>query len=189
MRLVIDTSVFVNPESQRFFGTDAEQAVKGFLDICRKSSLELFMPVSIFRELSNFVQSEVLIRFRRQSVVRAPDLYNIQVPAVILHSFIGDLRKRVNQGLRVAEKAMERSNIPADNLRWLREHYRTALRTGIIDSVEDLEVVLLAKEVTASVLSVDQGINSMAESLGIEVFSASEFADRFADDAGRETNA
>ncbi|HPJ42821.1 MAG TPA: PIN domain-containing protein, partial [Spirochaetota bacterium] len=57
--------------------------------------------------------------------------------------------------------------------------YRAAMRSGIIDSVEDLDVVLLAKEIGGTILSADEGILNMADSLGIEVFSSKDFIIKF----------
>jgi hypothetical protein len=88
--------------------------------------------------------------------------------------FVRELRQRVNKGLHIAERAIQSENLP-ENVRWVRQHYREALRTGIVDSVEDLEVVLLAKEVGGVILTADQGIANMAGELGIEVFMAEEF--------------
>lgn len=177
-RLVLDTSLFVNPDTQRQFGANTEEAVNQFLEIARGKNIELYMPVSIFRELSHFTSQEALISFRQDAVVRAPDIYNIQVPAAIFHIFIRDLRDRINKGLRIAEDAIRREPT-ADNLRKIRQQYREALRTGMVDSVEDLDVVLLAKEIGGSILSADEGIAKMAETLGIEVLSATYFIHRY----------
>lgn len=179
---VLDTSLFVNPDTQREFAPDREQAVRRFLRIAAHYGLQLFMPSSIFRELSHFADSESLKAFRRQCTVRGPDIYSIQVPAAILHSFVGDLRNRVNKGLRIAEEAI-RSEYTETNIKKVRQQYRSALRGGIVDSVEDLDVVLMAKEIGGGILSADNGIMSMAETLGIEVFTAQEFLARFGDPA------
>ena len=115
-----------------------------------------------------------MISIRKVSVIRGPDLLSMQFPAVIFHTFISDIRERINKGLRIAEEAIESSKT-ADNIRRIRNEYRSAMRGGIIDSVEDLDVVLLAKEIGGAVLSADEGIAKMADSLGIEVFSAKDF--------------
>jgi len=176
---VLDTSLFVNPETQKHFGKSTEQAVDNFLDMTQNNRLKIFMPVSVFRELAHFADKKVLARFRKEAVVKAPDLHNLRIPAAIMHTFIRDLRHRINQGLRIAEKAIHSENIP-DNIRKVRQKYREAMRCGIVDSVEDLDVVLLAKEAEAAILSADQGIVNMAEELGLEVFTAADFCNRFA---------
>jgi RNA ligase partner protein len=178
-RLVLDTSLFVNPDAQRYFGQNVEETVQRFLEIARTAGVQLLMPVSIFRELSHFASTEVLDTFRREAEVRGPDIYNLQVPAAIFHSFIRDLRDRVNRGLRVAEKAIQSKSDP-ENIRWLRAQYREALRTGMVDSVEDLDAILLAKEVRGIILSEDRGIWNMAEELGIEILTAKDFVSRYA---------
>jgi hypothetical protein len=173
-RLVLDTSLFVNPETQVQFGKNVGEAVQRLLKIARGKNIELYMPISIFRELSHFASPEALISFRQEAIVRAPDLYNLQVPAAIFHIFIRELRERINKGLRIAEEAVHREPT-ADNVRRLRQQYREALRSGMVDSVEDLDVVLLAKEIGGAILSADEGIAKMAEALGIEVISATYF--------------
>lgn len=181
-RVVVDTSVFVNPETMELFGDSVGSAVEGFLNICRRFLLEIYMPLSIFRELSTFAPPDIIKTLRTRAVVRAPDLYSMQVPAVTFHTFVKELRQRVNKGLHIAEKAIKSDDVP-ENIRWVRQHYREALRSGIVDSVEDLEVVLLAREVGGVILTADQGIANMADSFGIEVFTAEEFLDYCHDNA------
>ena len=174
MRLVLDTSAFVNPDTQQLLGSDADEALAQFFLLARKNDVELYMPASVFRELSHFVRPDTAIEIRREVIVRGPDLYRLQIPAAVLHVFVGDLRERINKGLRIAERAILIENT-ADNVRRIRNQYREALRSGIVDSVEDLDVALLAMEVRAAVLCADQGIASFAEALGLEVFPDAEF--------------
>lgn len=178
MRLVIDTSIFVNPVTRNEFGTDIALAIERFISIIKANGIELFIPSSIYRELSNFASETSMISLRRVAVIRGPDLLSMQVPAAILHSFIGDIRERINRGLRIAEGAIHSSKTP-ESIRRIRNEYRGAMRSGIVDSVEDLDVVLLAREIGGTVLSADEGIFKMADSLGIEVFSAVDFINKF----------
>lgn len=179
-RLVLDTSLFSNPETQQYFGDDIEDAITRFIGLANKNGIELYMPISIFRELSNFTTEEIMSTFRKNASVRAPRLHDIKVPAAIFHSFVNDLRDRVNRGLRIAEEAIRSEENP-DNIRWVRRKYRDALRTGIVDSVEDLDVVLLAEEVSGAILSADKGIESMGEELGIEFFTAEDIVNIYGD--------
>jgi len=178
MRIVIDTSIFSNPVTRNEFGEETSSAIENFIDIALKSGLEIFIPSSIFKELSNFASEESMISIRKVSIIRGPDMLSMQFPAVIFKTFISDIRERIDKGLRIAEKAIEVSKT-ADNVRRMRNEYRSAMRSGIIDSVEDLDVVLLAKEIGGAVLSADEGIANMADSLGIEVFSAKDFKIKF----------
>ncbi len=173
-KIVLDTSLLVNPEAYVYFAQDISAAVKEFASLTQLHGFEIYIPMAVFKELSNFIPEKELGILRSQAIVRNPDLYNLQVPAAIFHTFVHKLRQRVNKGLHIAEKAIQRDNVP-ENVRWVRQHYREALRSGIVDSTEDLEVVLLAKEVQAIVLTEDQGIASMAGELGLEVFNAQDF--------------
>jgi len=58
----------------------------------------------------------------------------------------------------------------------LREKYRMALREGILDSKEDLDVLLLAKELNATVVSADEGIRKWAERIGLKYVEANKFS-------------
>ena len=49
----------------------------------------------------------------------------------------------------------------------MRKSYREALREGIIDSKEDVDLILLAKELDALLVTVDHGAIAWAEKLGI----------------------
>lgn len=184
-RFVLDTSLFVNPDARRKFGESVDHAVNRLLKITRERNFEIYMPVSVFRELSNFASSEALISFRRDAVVRSPDLYSLQIPAAVFHSFIREMRDRINKGLRIAEDAIYRKPTP-ENLRRLRQEYREALRGGMVDSTEDLDVILLAKEIGGTIISADEGIAKMAEALGIEVCSASYFISMYGEEEGTE---
>ncbi len=172
--VVVDTSVFVNPDTQHLLATNVDEAIVRFVDLARRRDIQVYIPVSIFNELRHFSSQEATDTLRAYATVRAPDLFNIQIPAAVLHFFIRDVRQRIDRGLRVAEQAARAENSAAI-VRRLRERYREALRSGIVDSVEDLDVVLLAKEVKGAVLSADTGIRKLAETLGIEVLSMRDF--------------
>jgi len=49
------------------------------------------------------------------------------------------------------------------------------MRAGILDSKEDFELVLLAKELEAAVVSSDEGVIKFAQKIGVETFDAERF--------------
>ncbi len=172
--IVVDTSIFVNPDSRRYLGDTVDEAIFAFLHLVREHGLRVYLPVSIFNELRHFATNEAIDALRAHVIVRAPDLFGLQIPAAVLHFFIRDVRQRIDRGLRVAEQAA-RAESSDETVRRLREKYREALRSGIVDSVEDLDVILLAKELHGAILSADMGIQNMAETLGIEVLNMRDF--------------
>ena len=89
------------------------------------------------------------------------------------------MRERVNKGLRIAEKAVRGAEKrKADEIiQDLRRKYREALREGIIDSKEDVDLLLLAMELDALLITADQGLIRWAEKLGIQWLFPEKFKD------------
>lgn len=173
-KFVIDTSLFVNPQVGRFFGASPKKAVANFVKtVSRKKDFEFYMPSSVFNELRNFVQGGVE---KLETVVkrRSPNIYAIYLPAAVFYDFVDDVRGRINKGLRLAEE-FARDNKPdnAEKLRKLREKYKEAMRTGIVDSKEDFELVLLAKELEATLVSADEGVLDFGNKIGCEILHGS----------------
>lgn len=180
-RVVLDTSLFVNPEVRGDFGDTPTEAVEGFLFLALQIPiLEFYMPSSIFKELLNFIELDKipgdLLTVLRQ---KSPRKYELSCPAFLLYELIEEIRERVNKGLRIAEKAI-RSVQKVDEkevIQNLRRNYRDALREGIIDSGEDVDLILLAKELNALLVTADNGVIKWAEKLGIRWLLPNKFKD------------
>jgi RNA ligase partner protein len=170
--MVIDTSVFTNPEIRGAFGPTPTAALRAFLDLARKlRQVEFYMPPSIWAELGNFLDPAGVPADAELVIQRKPpNKYELTVPAFLLYELIDDVRRRVDKGLRLAEEAV-RGGRPGsaeeERIAGLRKKYREALREGIIDSTEDVELILLAKELGAIVVSADRGVVTWAEKLGL----------------------
>ena len=170
-RVVLDTSLFVNPEVRNDFGGSPTEAIKEFLLLAEQvPSLEFYMPSSIFRELLNFVDKRK-IPGRLLAVLhqKSPSKHEMTCPAIFLYELIEDIRDRINKGLRIAEKAVRGAGETDQRqlIQNMRKSYREALREGIIDSKEDVDLILLAKELDALLVTVDHGAITWAEKLGI----------------------
>ncbi len=176
-RFVIDTSLFTNPNARKGFGDSTIEAVKNFLKIASKTShLKFYMPVSIKKELKTFLNDEEIPFLEAIVTVKSPALYELQVPAAVVYKLIDEIRDRINKGLRVTEKILRSEKEDLSNkIHYLRQRYREALRDGVIDSKEDFDVLMLAKEVDAIVVTADKGLMKMAEWLGIAFFEAERF--------------
>jgi len=170
--VVLDTSLFVNPEVRESFGRTPTEALETFLSLASQiPNLEFYMPPSIFEELLNFIEPEkisgdLLITLQQ----KPPKKYELVVPSFLLYELIEDIRERINKGLRVAEKAVRGVAKTGEEeiIKDLRRKYREALREGIIDSKEDVDLILLARELDALLVTADQGIIKWAEKLGIK---------------------
>ncbi|MDI6889334.1 MAG: RNA ligase partner protein [Thermodesulfovibrionales bacterium] len=180
-RVVLDTSLFVNPDVRKSLGDTPTEALEAFLFLAAQIHiLEFYMPPSIFEELLYFVEKdkipEDLLVILHQ---KPPKKHELKCPAFLLYELIEDIRERVNKGLRIAEKAVRsvEKRSPDEIIQDLRRKYRDALREGIIDSKEDVDLLLLAMELDALLITADQGLIKWAEKLGIKWLFPEKFKD------------
>jgi hypothetical protein len=99
------------------------------------------------------------------------------------------MSERVNRGLRVSEKAVRKAEEKRDEtledhdhmtqvdrvISELRDEYRDALRQGVLDSREDFDLLILARELDAGVVTEDQGIINWAEDFGLRYLYGRDF--------------
>ncbi len=179
--LIPDTSVFTNPDVYREFGKDPNEAFVNFLELAaRAPQVKVDMPSSVYEELKKMLKTpRIPPKARAVFRVKSPKKYEIQIPAFLLYELIDDIRQRINKGLRVAEEAVRASTQkkPDEIINALRRKYREALREGIVDSKEDIELILLALELDGLLLSADRGILALADKLGIRWVPPEEIRD------------
>lgn len=180
-KVVLDTSLFVNPDVRHSLGETPTEALEAFLFLAAQIHiLEFYMPPSIFEELLHFIDKdkipEDLLLILNQ---KPPKKHELKCPAFLLYELIEDIRERVNKGLRIAEKAVRSvEKKSADEIiQDLRRKYREALREGIIDSKEDVDLLLLAMELDAILVTADQGLIKWADKLGIKWLIPEKFKD------------
>lgn len=175
-KIVLDTNIFINPDSRYFFGRSAEEALNTFLDMLdKKKKIRAYMPPSIYEELLNFIDREKISEKISLISKKPPSKYETPVPALLLYEFIEEMRVRINKGLRIAEKYSRRTSRELkeeDIIKNIRNEYRTALREGILDSKEDFDLILLSKEISAFLATSDHGLIKWAHKLGIVCISA-----------------
>ena len=173
-RFVLDTSIFTNPDVFRAFGPDAQQAIHTFSQLARATSSEFFMPGSVYEELGKIKDlSEVAAEFESVVRIRSPRKHELTIPGALLYELIEEVRYRIDRGLRIAEDAAkEAAHATADPgklINKLRGRYREALRQGILDSKEDVDVLLLSFELDGSLVCADEGLSKWADKVGIEI--------------------
>lgn len=181
LNVVMDTSLFVNPDARTALGANPTEALETFLFLAAQIHiLDFYMPPSIFEELLHFVErdkisGDLLVVLHQ----KPPKKHELQCPGFLLYELIEDMRERVNKGLRLAEKAVRAAeHRKADEIiQDLRKKYREALREGVIDSKEDVDLLLLALELDALLVTADQGLVKWAEKLGIRWLFPEKFKD------------
>jgi len=176
--IILDTNIFVNPDSRRFFGASPEEALNKFLQMLKeKENITCFIPPSIHEEFLTFIEEKKISKDFSLIIKRPPAKYEVPISALFLYEFIEDVRARINKGLRIAEKYTRRGaerNADEKMIKTLREEYRTALREGIIDSKEDFDLLLLAKELGAQLATSDNGLIKWAHKFGLVCLTAEE---------------
>ncbi len=194
-RFVLDTSAFLSNDI-RGENESAVDSSNRLLDLISKARLKLniscYMPPSIVRELGRSLRSrscpeDIFVKIDTWIVKKNPSRHEVAIPSDVLYNFISDLRARMDKGLRVAEKAVHKAEkadqkkgedfrSELDNvISELRNKYRIALRQGILDSKEDLDIRILAKELQAGVVTADEGIMRWAEEFGLRYVEARAF--------------
>lgn len=180
MKLILDTSIFVNPDSRCFFGKTPDKALSNFLDsVMDKKNIQCYMPPSVYRELMKFIEIKPAVRKLALIKKKPPSSYQTPVPALFLYEFIEEMRSRINKGLRISEKytrkgLQKQEKAVEEIIKNLRVEYRTALREGVIDSREDFDLLLLAKEINGSLATSDNGLITWAHKLGISCITTEE---------------
>ncbi|MFP4624988.1 MAG: RNA ligase partner protein [Natronomonas sp.] len=201
-RFVLDTSLFITDEI-RTGDESLEDAILRLLDLIATARLELniscYVPPSIHDELGAMLRSrdvgeEVFSRLDTWVVRKSPDRYGVTIPADIVYEFIDEMSDRVDRGLRVSEEALrEVEQLDPDELTSgndgtsgyvteadrilskMRDKYREALRRGVLDSREDFDLLVLARELDAGVVTEDRGIISWADSFGLRYVRGGQF--------------
>lgn len=179
-RYVLDTSVFTNPHIYDQFGDTAQEAITVFLDLAERAEAEFYMPGSVYDELRLIKDlDEVAADFQSVVRLRSPRKFNLQVPAGILYELIEEVRLRIDRGLRIAEEHTRLGGGGSEDLGQvitrLRERYREGLRRGIIDSREDVDVLLLAYELDGVLVSADEGLCKWADKVGVKLLTPGYF--------------
>jgi hypothetical protein len=201
-QFVLDTSLFIT-EGIRRDGESLEAAVLRLLDLVATARLELniscHVPPSIHDELTTMLRDrdvgeEVFSRLDTWVVRKSPDRYGVTIPANIVYDFIDEMSDRVDRGLRVSEQALreveqldpeELARTGDDGKEYMteadrilsnmRDKYRRALRRGVLDSREDFDLLVLARELEAGVVTEDRGIISWADEFGLRYVRGSRF--------------
>ena len=176
--IVIDTNIFINPEARDNFGSFPQQAFSNFLSLLEKSkNISCYIPPTVYSEIAKFIDLNNIKRKKLALIKKkSPSKYELKIPALLFYEFIEETRLRINKGLRIAEKysRQELADSPQQLIKTLREEYRRALREGILDSKEDVDLILLAKEIKGKLATTDKGLIKWAQKLGIICLNAQE---------------
>ncbi len=192
-RYFLDTNTFFNMEAGLNLGTTTKEVADNLVRAVRSGSqsgeFELYMPPRIIEEFLSFFndQKELFVQdLLSVVIVQSPDFSKIDLSASIFARLIEDVRNRSLRGMQIAEEEMENavfklSSINTSQLskkdfqiaigghiRAFRDRYRNATRHGFIDSLADLDLILLAKELDGYLVSTDEGVLNWGRLMGVK---------------------
>ena len=86
--LVLDTSMFSDPQSRKWLGNSTASSVKTFLKLASYAKdLRFFMPRSIRDELVNLAGTEIPL-LDTQVIIKSPSIYEMNIPSALFYEFL-----------------------------------------------------------------------------------------------------
>lgn len=187
---VFDTNFFYNLEIKSDFGDNPKGIfllVSQYAQKLRAAGLaEFYVPPRILDEIETFtdLRDDSIQNFLANVTVKAPDKAKVQLNTEVVYALVQEIRDRSYRGLQIAEEEMglavkalhgiepETSRIEyqkkiGEHVRKLRDRYRNATRVKFLDSVADLDIIVLAKELDGAVVTADEGVLLWARACGV----------------------
>lgn len=203
-RFILDTNLFFNMEPGLGMGKKTEDVVVALTQSIKKfketEKAEFFAPPKIIDEFLSFFEDknqQFIKDFLSVITVKSPDMHKVQLPAIITSQLIDDVRNRNRRGQIIAEEEISKASremMGAGNLerkdfeiksgsyiKSFRERFRQATRFGFLDSVADLELIILAKELDGVLVSTDEGVIRWARVCGVKEMSAPVFGKKMSE--------
>lgn len=190
---VIDTNFFFNLQIESGYGTNPRQILEAVTEVSealqRSGKGALYMPPKIVEEMETFISPSegYYVRFMASIQVKSPDISQVSFPGSAFYELIEEIRHRSYRGLQIGEEELanavkemkgmgELSHIDyqkaiGKHIATLRDRYRNATRVKFLDSVADLDLIILAKELDATVVSADEGVLIWARKFGVKEVS------------------
>lgn len=198
---ILDTNLFFNMEEGMDLGSKTEEVIRNMTKAIKKlKELEqsiFYMPPLVVEEFLSFFENkeqDFLKEYLGAIVIKSPSVDDQNLPARFFYQIIDDVRSRSYRGLRVGEEeiikagqmmqgkgALSKKEFEitlGDVTRKYRERYRQATRTGFIDSVADLDLIMLAKATEGYLVTTDEGVIAWGRTFGVKEMPASVFGAR-----------
>ena len=188
-KYILDTSLFFNMEAGFSLGKNTNKVITNLINYAEKlkGKIDFLMPPGVVEEFLSFFEDKKQERIKKLLsliIIKSPDTNKIELPAAIFYRLIADVRKRNYQGLNLGEEEINKAGRLMQGLENLskkdyeikigtiiknfRSRYRQATRTGFLDSVTDLDLIILTKEVEGFLISADEGVISWGRFFGVK---------------------
>jgi len=186
---VFDTNLFFNMEAGFDLGQKTEMVVRNLtqiiIELRKTHRAEFFTSPRVVEEFLSFFpnKNQTFIKnFISAVTVKSPQVDKINLPARTFYHLIREMRERNRQAMKIGNEQlkklgemvfrekvntkrelMEKSGPIIKNY---RQRIRNATRTGFIDSLADFDLILLAKELDAYLVTADEGVRRWGRIFG-----------------------
>lgn len=200
-KYVIDTNFFFNLEIKSGLGKNPQEIIENLTDIIKKlnppaggaKKAEFFMPQSILDEFLGFFpeRKDYVDNFLSVITIKSPHTAKLEFEARVFYKLVEDIRARSYRGLQIAEEEVVKAGEKmlgqekmskqdfqkaiGEIIKKLRERYRQATRFGFLDSVADLDLITLTKELDGFLVSSDEGVLKWGRIFGVKEVPATLF--------------
>lgn len=197
-RYILDTNLFFNMEEGIGLGKKTEEVTKNITlaakQMKKQGAAEFFMPPKVVEEYLSFFENKeqpFIKEFLSQITIKSPDINKLQIGGDVFYQLIEDVRERRYRGLRIGEEEIVRAAettigkeglskkdfqiLSGKVIKNFRERYRQATRFGFLDSLADLDLIMLTKEVDGFLVSSDEGVIKWGRVFGAKEMPAGVF--------------
>ncbi len=187
MNFCLDTNILFSFQKGINLGDSPGEVADLFIKVGKSKKARFLMPPRIVEEIYYLADASTkpkIDEFLAQVTVQSPTIHNQTIGVQILYDFVNESRVRTQQGLHIADEIIvqtaqsylqkqEMAKIDFQkSLQPIKENlrlrYRNATRTGFIDSLADLDLLFLAKESEASLISADEGVVLWGRKMGVK---------------------
>lgn len=202
-KYVLDTNLFFNMEAGLNLGKKTEEVIinltKILKTIKKKKAAEFFLPPRVVNEFLSFFEdkNQTLIKnFLSEVTIKSPDINKISFSAPVFYQLIENVRTRNYRGITIGEEEIIKAGKLMINKKELskkefeikiggviknfRERYRQATRLGFLDSLADLDLIVLAKEIDGFLVSSDEGVVGWGRLFGVKETPVCVFGEKMA---------
>ncbi len=203
-KYILDTNIFFNMEAGLGLGNKTEEVVieltKKIVELKKNKKAEFYMPPKAVDEFLSFFEDkgQVFLKdFLSQITVKSPDSSKTSFSSSVFYKLIEDIRLRSYRGLTIGEEEIiNAARLMAGSgdmskkdfeikigavVKKFRDRYRNATRAGFLDSLTDLDLIVLAVEQDAYLVTTDEGVLVWGRMFGVKEMPSGVFRKRLED--------
>ncbi len=200
-KYILDTNIFFNMEAGLGLGRKTQDVVGKITQFAQKlkesKKAEFIMPPRAIEEFLSFFEEKeqpFIKTFLSSITIKTPDYGALAFSSEVFYKLVKEIRQRSYRGLAIGEEeivnavqGMQGKQVQSKKdfqiqvgafIKTFRDRYRNATRTGFLDSVADLDLIVLAKEQDGVLITTDEGVLHWGRTFGVKEMPAAGFLRR-----------